>query len=1302
MGHKQKKTAKGRLDKFYHLAKEQGFRSRAAFKLIQLNRKYDFLNTAKIVIDLCAAPGGWLQVASKATPLDSLIIGIDLAVINPIPRCITIQQDITSPQCRNDIRRYTKDLKADLVLHDGAPNVGASWVQDAFVQNELVLHSMKLAAEFLKRGGWFVTKVFRSDHYVALLNALRPWFKSVEATKPVASRTTSAEIFVVCRGFNPPVSPSSTEYKAALDSLDPSIAFGVGKGAGDSTISVQVMSGINLLKRSITGKEKPHRGGYPDGIVTLRVRKPVEEFLLSNDPGSVLGGAHELYFSTPKAGKAGAARNAGAEEEWDSTVYATHPETTEEIKEYLGDLQVLGRREWRVLLTWRKKMLAAKKPVSKKDKQMKEEEDEEEGEGEGEGEEESIGEEGKEEMTEKKEEGEEEEEEEEDSAAEEEREREEMKLRTSGTVLGQIEKKREKKRRQRERERQMKAMAVSSAKGVDNWGAERTGDDGMLFHLGDTATEKDLNMMAGIEGEGDEENEDEDEEEKGKLKVRKAGDADEENDPQTLAALLVATEGKDLDVLAEENARRMDRKNQRRRHDNDIPYGTSKDDDGESAEDGVKWKMTKVDKEGKTAEMHPLEKLQRGIELDKKEYWAAMAAEEEQRYQHKVAMGYAKTTFDLADVQMKRKKKETKQLGFEIVPAAKESFGAEGFGGGRGGEGAGEGEQEKGRIDDVSLAFEEFGDKVKEMEKIVSVDADPLDDLEEYLDALTEKKKKGKGKKGGGGEGKTVIGKAVEKILEEDEEGDDEEIIRMNAEMLKKRNRALGKLQNEKNEKKDKKDKKEEKEKSDKGNKEEGEEDEEDEEEDEEYSDSGSDSEEFDGGLDEDDLNAEYDALVSEEEEEEEGGERERGNEDDEDDEEDEEDEEIAEQLRIAQKERENEAKKQKLMKANQFFANSLLDNIVGSTQGKKEAKEKKRKGKEEEEEEEEEENGKQKKGKGNKGKKRMEESEEEEEEEEEEEDYDDEEEENEEEEEDDDDDELEPLVISKMGSTFDDEERESDDEEFELSSSEEEEDDEEDEDEEEYDEEEEDEDEAERTDIVDDIASLPASQKVSKFDLSRIDSDTMARILAQGEMMRDVHKRRLLVDAAYNRWAHNDDPDEEDPLGGLPKWFLDDERAHTGRIAPMTKEKAEKYKEWLREMNETPIKKVAEAKARRYRRSLRQLQKADAIAAKAMDNEGLTEAERGREMRRATKLAKKFARPGKQTIVGGPNGRGKDKKKKGADKRGKKGSGMHIVDRRMKKDKKRTPRNFRGRRIAQRKERAKMMKLQKKKRRRA
>lgn len=213
----RKKVGKQRLDKYYHLAKEHGFRARSAYKLLQLDQKFNLLRSCTSIVDLCAAPGGWLQVASSLMPLERTIIGIDLSQIKPLPGVTTIQADITHPSCALEINRLLKEC--DIVLHDGAPNVGTDWEQDAYVQNLLVLSALKLSSNILKKNGSFITKVFRSKDYASLLWVFEKLFNDVTSTKPLSSRGESAEIFVVCKGF---LKPAELDDKF----FDPEYIFG--------------------------------------------------------------------------------------------------------------------------------------------------------------------------------------------------------------------------------------------------------------------------------------------------------------------------------------------------------------------------------------------------------------------------------------------------------------------------------------------------------------------------------------------------------------------------------------------------------------------------------------------------------------------------------------------------------------------------------------------------------------------------------------------------------------------------------------------------------------------------------------------------------------------------------------------------------------------------------------------------------------------------------------------------------------------------------------------------------------------
>ncbi|KAI5310672.1 AdoMet-dependent rRNA methyltransferase spb1 [Ascosphaera atra] len=345
----QKKYGKGRLDKWYRLAKEKGYRARAAFKLIQLNKKYNFLEKSKVLIDLCAAPGSWCQVAAECMPTQSLIVGVDLAPIKPIPRAVTFQSDITTEKCRATLRQHLKTWKADAVLHDGAPNVGTAWVQDAFTQAELVLQSMKLAVEFLRPGGTFVTKVFRSKDYNSLLWVFKQLFKTVEATKPPSSRNVSAEIFVVCLGFK---APKHIDPKF----LDPRFVFAELQGPNQN----------NEAKVFNPEKKKRKREGYEEGNYTQYKELPVSEFINTTDPIAILGEYNKLSFTQMPNGDLALA------------TLERLPETTDEVRMCCEDLKVLGKKEFRTLLKWRLKVrdifgLSSKSKAAKEQAQESEE-----------------------------------------------------------------------------------------------------------------------------------------------------------------------------------------------------------------------------------------------------------------------------------------------------------------------------------------------------------------------------------------------------------------------------------------------------------------------------------------------------------------------------------------------------------------------------------------------------------------------------------------------------------------------------------------------------------------------------------------------------------------------------------------------------------------------------------------------------------------------------------------------------------------------------------------------------------------
>ncbi|KAI9182645.1 hypothetical protein LWI28_027479 [Acer negundo] len=328
-----KVKGKHRLDKYYRLAKEHGYRSRASWKLVQLDTKFSFLRSSHAVLDLCAAPGGWMQVAVQRVPVGSLVLGLDLVPIAPIRGALTLEQDITKPECRTRVRKLMDEhhVRAfDLVLHDGSPNVGGAWAQEAMSQNALVIDAVKLATHFLAPKGNFVTKVFRSQDYSSVLYCLKQLFEKVEVDKPAASRSASAEIYLL-----------GLKYKAPAK-IDPRLLDVKHLFQGSVEPQRKV---VDVLRGT---KQKRHRDGYEDGDTTLRKVSSAADFISSSTPLEILGSVTSISFDDPA-----------------SLALKDHDLTTEEVKALCDDLRVLGKQDFKYLLKWRMGMRKALSPTQK-------------------------------------------------------------------------------------------------------------------------------------------------------------------------------------------------------------------------------------------------------------------------------------------------------------------------------------------------------------------------------------------------------------------------------------------------------------------------------------------------------------------------------------------------------------------------------------------------------------------------------------------------------------------------------------------------------------------------------------------------------------------------------------------------------------------------------------------------------------------------------------------------------------------------------------------------------------------------
>ena len=191
---------KNRKDQFFRKSKIQGYRSKSAFKLIEMNKKFKLLNKNTYVLDLGSSPGGWSQVARKEISKGK-ILAVDIKPMKIIDRVNFLNEDISNPVIYESVLSYF-DKKIDAVISDMAANTTGNKNLDSYRTGELCLKAMDLAQKILHQDGIFLSKVFMGSIFKEIHEKANKCFKKVIKYKPLSSRKESNEIYIYCKGIS--------------------------------------------------------------------------------------------------------------------------------------------------------------------------------------------------------------------------------------------------------------------------------------------------------------------------------------------------------------------------------------------------------------------------------------------------------------------------------------------------------------------------------------------------------------------------------------------------------------------------------------------------------------------------------------------------------------------------------------------------------------------------------------------------------------------------------------------------------------------------------------------------------------------------------------------------------------------------------------------------------------------------------------------------------------------------------------------------------------------------------------------
>ncbi|KAH9410827.1 FtsJ-like methyltransferase [Ordospora pajunii] len=229
-------------DVYYRLSKKHGYRARSVYKLMHIDSLHDVFKGASSVVDLCAAPGSWSQYASEkmksmhkngiSANTQQHVVCVDVQDIAPIDGVVCIKEDITSDVCAEKILQCLGGSKADVVICDGAPEITGLHEIDEYLQSELLVSTLCMCMKIAKHGSSLVAKCFKGIYTPYIVNHFGKFYDEAMLLKPKASKATSMECFLYCKGMKN-VSENPTDIDTSIECKEITIhPCGYGADAG--------------------------------------------------------------------------------------------------------------------------------------------------------------------------------------------------------------------------------------------------------------------------------------------------------------------------------------------------------------------------------------------------------------------------------------------------------------------------------------------------------------------------------------------------------------------------------------------------------------------------------------------------------------------------------------------------------------------------------------------------------------------------------------------------------------------------------------------------------------------------------------------------------------------------------------------------------------------------------------------------------------------------------------------------------------------------------------------------------------